>query len=70
MGIDADPRADPKLECVEDDLLKFHGRSTAHRLCDGSLTGGRNKQTISHGMCWKVRLHELHGFERTVANIT
>ncbi|CAJ1332597.1 unnamed protein product [Effrenium voratum] len=25
MGIDADPRADPKLECVEDDLLKFHG---------------------------------------------
>ena len=25
MGIDADPRATPKLECKEDTLLKFNG---------------------------------------------
>ena len=25
MGIDADPRAEPKLDCKEDDLLKFSG---------------------------------------------
>ena len=25
MGIDADPRAEPELDCKEDDLLKFSG---------------------------------------------
>ena len=25
MGIDADPRAEPKLDCKEDNLLKFSG---------------------------------------------
>ena len=25
MGIDADTRADPKLDCKPDDLLKFNG---------------------------------------------
>ncbi|CAE7947976.1 Ptchd3 [Symbiodinium sp. KB8] len=33
MGVDADPRAEPKLECPEDDLLKFNGCLAVRYLC-------------------------------------
>jgi hypothetical protein len=32
MGIDADPRAEPKLDCKEDDLLKFSGAAAESQL--------------------------------------
>lgn len=32
LGIDADPRAEPKLDCKEDDLLKFSGAAAESQL--------------------------------------
>ena len=36
MGVDADPRAEPKLDCPENELLKFSGPLDADSL-DGAV---------------------------------
>jgi len=52
MGIDADPRAEPKLDCKEDDLLKFSGlfqRSLGDEF-GNAIRGDISKLTASYGV--------------------
>ena len=52
MGIDADPRAEPKLDCKEDNLLKFSGlfqRSLGDEF-GNAIRGDISKLTASYGV--------------------
>jgi len=52
MGIDADPRAEPELDCKEDDLLKFSGlfqRSLGDEF-GNAIRGDISKLTASYGV--------------------
>ena len=51
MGVDADPRAEPKLDCPENELLKFSGplgRRLVGCCCEFSV----NEVTQTLGDLW------------------
>ena len=61
MGIDADPRAEPKLDCQEDGILKFSGTSIrldgsalpcAARRGQGRMFGGRSHPPFRNDRVW------------------
>ena len=58
MGIDADPRAEPKLDCKEDELLKFSGEEL------NTLQGVFSCGEIWHWRCFCGFSRIFEGFSR------